>query len=86
MKRLLVLAPLALLLTACTSPGIDDARANCDTTYEHLLTAPSSPCDAWIDSQGEDEFVRFWTTPAEYLPFAMNAAKVDALKEAGLGD
>ncbi|MCC4266231.1 hypothetical protein [Microbacterium schleiferi] len=38
-----------------------------------------TPCENWVESQGEDGFVDFWGDPDEYMDFVVSAAKVDAL-------
>lgn len=73
-------------------PTIDDARANCVTAYKDLpgsvatLAAQSgapadaeTPCDNWIESQGESEFVDFWTDPATFIPYVISQGKLEGL-------
>jgi hypothetical protein len=73
-----------------------DARENCLSAYRELPNViatleeqsgepadTATPCDNWIESQGEADFVHFWTTPTEYIPYVISVAKVDAAVEMG---
>lgn len=110
MKRLLALAPLAMLLAGCTvsssgSPSttsptpVDEmsiARDNCLTAYTELPHSietlaeqsgeeadTSTPCDNWVESQGEDGFIDFWTDPAKYIPYVISEGKLETFAELG---
>lgn len=85
--------------SADDSDELQTATDNCVLAYESLPyglevlseqtgkeATPTTPCDNWIESQGEADFIDFWTDPSEYIPYVINSAKVDALGEAGLGD
>lgn len=74
-----------------TKPTMSDARENCLAAYRELPNAiatleeqsgepadTATPCDNWIESQGEADFIEFWTTPAKYIPYVISAGKVDA--------
>lgn len=78
------------------SPTMDDARGNCLSAYRELPNViatleeqsgadadTATPCDNWIESQGEADFVEFWTTPAKYIPYVISVAKVDAAVDMG---
>lgn len=103
MKRLIILAPLALILASCStapaSPTMAEARETCITAYRELPHSvqvledqsgepadTATPCDNWIQSQGDDAFIDFWTTPTKYLPYVVNESKLEALAEAGFAD
>lgn len=78
--------------TAEFTPTIGDARANCLAAYEELphaietltiqsgeLADTATPCDNWIESQGEAAFVEFWTTPETFIPFVISEGKLEGL-------
>lgn len=73
-----------------------DARDNCLAAYRELpnviatleeqsgkAAEAATPCDNWIESQGEADFIEFWTTPSKYIPYVIGAAKVDAAVDMG---
>lgn len=40
-----------------------------------------TPCENWVESQGEDGFIDFWGDPDEYMDFVVSAAKLQAIAE-----
>ncbi|MEV4738544.1 MULTISPECIES: hypothetical protein [unclassified Microbacterium] len=75
-------------------PTVDDARVTCEAAYSELPHSlevlaeqsgedvdAATPCDNWIESQGEAEFIDFWTTPSKYMPYVVSNGKLEALSE-----
>lgn len=81
---------------ATVSSAADTARDTCIAAYSEMPNAiatlaeqsgepatTETPCDNWVESQGEAAFVEFWTTPTDFVPFVVNSAKVEALSAVG---
>ncbi|WP_449408361.1 hypothetical protein [Microbacterium maritypicum] len=75
-------------------PTVDDARVTCEAAYSELPHSlevlaeqtgeevdAATPCDNWIDSQGEAAFIEFWTTPSKYMPYVVSNGKLEALSD-----
>ena len=80
-----------------TPDAYDAAWATCVGAYTELphsldvLAAQSgesvtreTPCQNWIDSQGETAFVSFWSDPGQYMGYLVSEAKLEVLSELGL--
>lgn len=38
-----------------------------------------TPCENWIDSQGRDGFIKFWSDPDNYMRYVIDEAALQAL-------
>jgi hypothetical protein len=57
---------------------------NCTSAYREFAKTGAyaeTPCENWMESQGRDEFAKFWSDPDEFIAFVVREAKLEALEE-----